>query len=100
MGGQRAPVLLLGLILAVITVIALNINRTTFLLFAAVSTVFYTVTSFPEMPNHITLLVFCNLVILVGLPVLMLLKRPDYGDDAVFALIKPVIRYHHAHQHA
>ena len=91
-GGQRTPILLQGLILVVIVMIALNINPATLLLFAAISATFYLVTAFPEFGNHVTLLNYCNFVILVSLPVLMLLGRPAYDNNAIFASIKPVMR--------
>lgn len=91
-GGQGAPLLFQGLILAVIVFIAMNLSLGSFLVFAAISAAYYIVSSFPEIPNHITLLVFCNIAILISLPVLMLLKRPDQCGDEVFASLKPVMR--------
>ncbi len=91
-GGQKAPLLLQGLILAVATFVALNVTAATFLLFTAISTIYYVVTSFPENPNHITLLVFCNIAILISLPLSVLRTRPICDNDMIFAQLKPLLR--------
>lgn len=91
-GGQHAPLLLKGIILAAIVITALNVNLATMLLLTAVSTSYYSVTSFPENPNHITLLIFCNIAIFVSLLVLKLRMKSASGNDAIFASIKPILR--------
>ena len=91
-GGQHAPLLIKGLILAAIVITALNVNLATILFFTAASTSYYVVTSFPENPNHITLLIFCNIAILVSLTVFKLRMKPESSNEAIFASIKPILR--------
>lgn len=91
-GGRHAPLLLEAFLLVVITLIALNISLLTFLLFVGMSMAYYLVTSFPENPNHITLLVYCHFVILIALPVLMFRNRSTAHQTETFESLKPVLR--------
>jgi hypothetical protein len=91
-GGQYAPLLLKGLILTAIVITVLNVNLATILFFTIASTFYYSVTSFPENPNHITLLIFCNIAILASLIIQRLRMKPASSSDAIFASIKPMLR--------
>jgi hypothetical protein len=91
-GGRNPPILLQGLIMALATIVALRISPAMFLLFLAISAFYYLLAAFPEIPNHMTLLVYCNLVMLIGLPIIMHRRRPIADNDAIFSSLKPVLR--------
>ena len=91
-GGRYTPLLLQGLIIAGAVFVALNLTPMTFLVFAAITAAFYIVTAFPEIPNHMTLLVYCNIVMVICLPVLMRRHRSTTDSDAIFTSLKPVLR--------
>jgi len=91
-GGRHAPLMLQGLILVLITTIALYPGPATFLGFAALSAAYYILTSFPEIPNHITLLVYCNLVVMISFPYLSLRKPAVRTNEAIFTQVRPVLR--------
>ncbi len=101
-GGRHAPLLLEVFLLAVITLIALNISLLTFLLFVGMSMTYYLVTSFPENPTHITLFIYCHFVILIALPVLMLRNRSiaDKARGICIAETRSATTTHHPFFHS
>ncbi|NJO34611.1 MAG: YfhO family protein [Rhodospirillales bacterium] len=56
----------IGVVLSILT-IALAKHRIVFLAFLVLTTAFFLLLHFPEVANHINLLIFCNVLLIVGL---------------------------------
>lgn len=69
-----------------------NPTRLSFLFFLSVVTIWVTAFRFPDVANHVNLMLFCNIALITGL--LYSFARPaDYpNDDAFFEMIQPVMR--------
>jgi hypothetical protein len=91
-GGGHAPLPLEIALLGLITFIALNLTLSSLWLFAAMSASYYLFTAFPENPNHITLYIFCHLVLLITVPAVALLRGRSLTAGERFAALKPVLR--------
>jgi hypothetical protein len=89
---RHAPLWFQGLFMAGTVLVALNLSPLTFLFFAAISTALFLLTTFPENPNHITLLVYSSIVMMIYVPVLMYRNRPAIGNEEIFFSLRPVLR--------
>lgn len=63
----KYPLATLGIFLLAIVVVFFGNKRVTFPIFLVATTIYFFVTQFPEVANHINLLLFCNLLLIAGL---------------------------------
>ena len=78
------------LTLALVAAIAWSgVTRPRFLLFLGLTTA-YLLTLFPDVANHVNIIVYCNLLLMVGLG--WSLIRPSPDDDGGFDLVRPVLQ--------
>jgi hypothetical protein len=84
-GFAAAAVCLSGLLLW-------NSRRSFFFVFLTISTAYLLVFRFPDVANHVNLMIFCNLALIGGL--VYSFARPDRfpDDDSFFEMIQPILR--------
>ena len=74
-----------------LAVIALPAKRVTFLVFLVLTTAYFLFFRFPEVANHVNLMVFCNLVLIVGLGYWHVAARDRVTfDDYLQSLLSPL----------
>ncbi len=75
---------------------ATRVTRASFLAFLAATTAYWLALRFPDVANHVNLMLFCNLVMMGGLAVSLArrggARRAARGDDAWYATTRPVLQ--------
>jgi hypothetical protein len=62
------------------------------LFFLIVTTAYFLVFRFPEVANHVNLIIFCNLTLIAGILYSFLRTKAYPTDDAFFAMFEPILR--------
>lgn len=79
-----------GVVLSLLTIVLAK-QRIVFLVFLVLTTAYFLLFRFPEVANHINLLIFCNVLLILGLAYSYLSRRGREDFPAYFeALLSPV----------
>jgi hypothetical protein len=80
-------------VLALIVVLALTrITRLTFLGFLAVTTAQWALVQLPDVANHVNLMVYANVAMMIGIAYSSARPRAVGSDDAWYAMMRPVLQ--------
>jgi hypothetical protein len=88
----RHPYPAVATLALVLLLVGVGITRVTFLAFLAGSTGYLLFVLFPDVANHVNIIIYCNLLLMTGI-VWSLLRREAYpGDDDAYEALAPVLR--------
>ena len=77
--------------LVLISIITLTqVNRATFLLFLGLSTTYIMVFRFPEVANHVNLIILVNCTLIIG--IIYSYLRKGMNDEGFYRMMKPLMR--------
>ena len=79
------------LLVAVGTVLT-GVTRVKFLVFLILTTAYFLIFLFPEVANHVNLIIYCNTVVVLTMAYAYLRHRDSVTDDEYFEMIRPVLR--------
>lgn len=67
-------------------------NRVLFLFFLVVTTAYFIIFRFPEVANHVNLIIFCNVALIGGILHSLVKVEACATDDAFFGKFEPILR--------
>ncbi|HWN18200.1 MAG TPA: hypothetical protein VNO19_04710 [Gemmatimonadales bacterium] len=86
------PLFTLASLFLILVIVSTRITRITFLIFLVVITAQLLLRQFPDVPNHLNIAIYCNLVMMVGI-VLSWVRIRDYpSDDDYFEMVRPILQ--------
>src|SRR5919112_3463074 len=89
--GWEHPRFTLVFLLGVVIIVLTGITRITFLFFLTLSTAFFLFSDFPDVANHVNLIIFCNIVMIVAIVYSFVRYRDFATDDDYYEMIRPVL---------
>lgn len=69
-----------------------RITRITFFAFLVVTTAHFLLVKFPEVANHVNLIIYCNVLMMVGIVYSLVAKGRIRSDDDWFVAMRPVLQ--------
>ena len=69
-----------------------GMTRVKFLGFLILTTAYFLIFLFPEVANHVNLIIYCNIVMVLTVAYAYLRHRDSVTDDEYFEMIRPVLR--------
>lgn len=88
----KYPGFTLASFLVVTLIIFPQITRSKFLIFLILSTAYFLLFRFPEVANHVNIIIFCNIVMIVGMIYSFIRHRDFTTDNDYFEMIRPMLR--------
>lgn len=88
----RHPVAAPAALALVLVLLAVGVTRRTFLVYLALTTAYLLLAMFPDVANHVNIIIYCNLLVMAGLG--WSLRHPERypDDDAAYELLRPVLQ--------
>jgi hypothetical protein len=86
------PVPTLGVLLLIILLLTIGITRVTFLFFLAATTSHFLLVQFPDVPNHVNLAIYCNILMMLGIAYSLVRVKDFPTDDEYFEMARPVLQ--------
>lgn len=80
---------LLGL---VVVLLVTRLTRVTFLVFLAVTTAHFVGVQFPDVANHVNLMIYCNVVMMTAIGYSLVRPGAVRSDDDWFVLVRPILQ--------
>jgi hypothetical protein len=69
-----------------------GLNRLKFLMFLVLTSAYFVVFRFPDVANHVNLIIYINLVLIVGI-IFTWVRRPQQTtDEDYYAMMRPILR--------
>ena len=88
----RHPAAALATLALILLLLAVGITRISFLVFLAAVTGYFLVVMFPDVANHVNIIIYCNLLLMTGIVWSLMQRRTMPGDDDAYELLAPVLR--------
>ena len=88
----RHPVFTAAILGFIITLACTRITRVTFLVFLAIANAHFLVVQFPDVANHVNLLIYCNTLMIVGIVHSLIRGGAVRSDDDWFESTRPVLQ--------
>jgi hypothetical protein len=80
-------------LLAIVGIIVLTrVTRMKLMLFLIFTTAYFLIFRFPDVANHVNLLLFCNIIMIVAMVHIFVRDRGSATDEDYFEMIRPVLR--------
>lgn len=80
-------------VLGLITVLVLTrLTRVTFLVFLTVTTTYFLGVRFPEVANHVNLIIYCNVLMMSGIIYSLVRRRGVQSDGDWFVALRPLLQ--------
>ena len=86
------PVFTLVTLLLVGLFVVIGITRVTFLIFLVVTTSHFLLVQFPDVANHVNLLIYCNVLMMAAIVYSLARSREFPTDDDAFELWRPLLQ--------
>ncbi len=90
--GWEDPRFTLGFLLISTLIVVTRVTRIKFLVFLVLTTAYFLIFRFPEVANHVNLLLYCNIMMMVAMIYSFVRYRDFVTDDDYFEMIRPVLR--------
>ena len=87
----RYPFFVLEFFLVSVFLVFTSINRIKFLFFLIISTIHFLTFRFPDVANHVNLIIFCNLLLTSGI-IYSFVNKKWNTDEKYFELVQPPLR--------
>jgi hypothetical protein len=88
----RHPVFTAAMLALIIALVCTRITRVTFLVFLASANAHFLVVQFPDVANHVNLMIYCNTLMIVGIVHSLLREGAVRSDDDWFESTRPVLQ--------
>ena len=90
--GIQGQIFALASVLVITTIIFTGITRVKFLVFLILATAVLLIDRFPDVPNHVNIMIYCNILLIVAMIYSFARYRVFATDDDYFEMIRPVLR--------
>lgn len=80
------------ILLALSIFLLLRTNRYRFLIFLTVSTIYFLFFRFPDVANHVNLIIYTNIALILGLIYSIARYGGEQEDDRFYEVIQPILR--------
>src|SRR3712207_1532286 len=90
--GWQDQIFTLACVVVLTSIILMRITRIKFLVFLILSTAFFLIVRFPDVPNHVNVMLYCNIVMIVAIVYSFTRYRGSATDDDYFEMVRPVLR--------
>lgn len=87
----KYPEFTLAIFLVIVISIVTKITRMTFLIFLILTTMHFLLFQFPDVGNHLNIILYCNVVMIVGIAYSFFRREDVHTDDDYFAMIRPLL---------
>jgi hypothetical protein len=90
--GWEDPRFTIGFLLISTLIIVTRVTRIGFLVFLVLATAYFLIGPFPEVANHVNLILYCNIVMMVAMIYSFVRYRDFATDNDYFEMIRSVLR--------
>jgi hypothetical protein len=90
--GMQGQVFALASVLVITIIILTGITRVKFLVFLILATAVLLFDRFPDVPNHVNIIIYCNILMIVAMIYSFARYRVFATDNDYFEMIRPVLR--------
>src|SRR5918998_2475078 len=90
--GMQGQIFALASVLVITTIILTGITRVKFLVFLVLATAILLIDRFPDVPNHVNIMIYCNILLIVAMIYSFARYRGSATDNHYFEMIRPVLR--------
>ena len=90
--GMQGQIFALASVLAITVIILTGITRVKFLVFLVLATAILLIDRFPDVPNHVNIMIYCNILMIVAMVYSFARYRGSATDNDYFEMIRPVLR--------
>jgi hypothetical protein len=90
--GMQGQILALASVLVITIIILTGITRVKFLVFLYLATAVLLIDSFPDVPNHVNIMIYCNILLIVAMIYSFARYRVFATDNDYFEMVRPVLR--------
>ena len=88
----RHPAATLAALALVLVILWVGITRGSFLAFLALSTGYFLLASFPDVANHVNIILYCNVLLMTGLGYSLARRRKFPADDDTYEMLRPLLQ--------
>ncbi len=90
--GWEDPVFTIVFLVVIGIIVLTRVTRIKFTFFLIFATAYFLIFSFPDVANHVNLILFCNIIMMVAMVHSFVRNRGFATDDDYFEMIRPVLR--------
>jgi hypothetical protein len=90
--GMQGQIFALASVLVITIIILTGITRVKFLVFLVLATAILLIDRFPDVPNHVNIMIYCNILLIVAMIYSFARYRGSATDNDYFEMIRPVLR--------
>ncbi|HUF35736.1 MAG TPA: hypothetical protein VMN37_07280 [Gemmatimonadales bacterium] len=88
----RHPSATLAALALVVVMLRVGITRATFLGFLGLSTAYFLLAGFPDVANHVNIIIYCNILLMAGIGYSLARRRDFPADDDAYEMLRPVLQ--------
>lgn len=90
--GMQGQIFALASVLVITIIILTGITRVKFLVFLILATAILLIDRFPDVPNHVNIMIYCNILLIVAMIYSFARYRGSATDNDYFEMVRPVLR--------
>src|SRR3712207_6733294 len=90
--GMQGQIFALVSVLVVATIIFTGVTRVKFLVFLVLATAVLLIDRFPDVPNHVNIMIYCNVLMIVAMIYSFARSQGSATDNDYYEMVRPALR--------